>query len=137
MPPQNFEAIPESSTSMTMTWTPPAIENQNGVITGYVINITVPNTQETFQLLVAGNTLYIHVDTLVPFTTYVCIIAEHTSVGLGPYSTALIVTTHEDGTDCISDIRFISEYLLVIINEIFIRKMYIQHNYNSKLYHIQ
>ena len=123
MPPQNFEAVPESSTSVTMTWTPPAIENQNGIITGYVINITAMNTQETFQLLVTNNTLYI--DTLAPFTTYVCIIAAHTSVGLGPYSTALIVTTHEDGTDCIRDRRLISEYLLVIADEIPIRKVYI------------
>ena len=106
MPPQNFEAVPESSTSMTMTWTPPAIENQNGIITGYVINITAMNRLETFQLLVASNTLYI--DSLVPFTTYVCIIAAHTSVGLGPYSTAVFVTTDEDGTDCITDIRVYS-----------------------------
>ena len=125
MPPQNFEAVPESSTSMTMTWTPPAIENQNGIITGYVINMTAMNTQETFQLIVTNNTLYIHVDSLVPFTTYVCVIAAHTSVGLGPYSTAVFVTTHEDGTECIRDIKFISEYLLVIANEILIRKMYI------------
>ena len=94
-PPDNFQATAASSTSVTITWDPPPVENQNGIITGYFIDVEAIETGETFQLFSESNTL--HVDTLRPFTTYVCIIAAQTSIGIGPYSTSVTVITPEDG----------------------------------------
>ena len=36
------------------------------------------------------------VDSLNPYTEYVCIIAAHTVAGLGPYTVELLVRTQED-----------------------------------------
>ena len=84
-----------SSTAVTLTWDPPPPESQNGVIVKYVINVTVQETGEKFQLTSATNTLI--VTTLSPFRTYVCIIAAATSAGIGPFSISVSVMTPEDG----------------------------------------
>ena len=39
----------------------------------------------------------ITVQQLNPFTMYLCSVAAETSIGLGPYTLALTVTTDEDG----------------------------------------
>ena len=93
--PQNFTAIATSSDSVFLTWDPPEADQQNGVITGYVINVTVVETGETFQLFSSTNTLT--VESLMPFTTYVCVIAAQTSVGTGPFSITISVQTDEAG----------------------------------------
>ena len=84
-----------SSTSAYLTWNPPSYEEQNGVIIEYVINVTVQETGERFQL--TSNTTYLEVTTLRPYRTYMCIVAAATSVGLGPFSTSVTVKTPEDG----------------------------------------
>jgi len=87
--------MPTDSRSVVLTWDPPPPEDQNGPIVGYVINVTVIETGEMFQLTSSTNTL--SVASLKPFTHYVCIIAARTSVGLGPFSTTVTVMTPEDG----------------------------------------
>ena len=49
-----------------------------------------------FQL--TSTTTSLTVSTLQPFTTYFCIIAASTSVGMGPFSTVVTLQTPEDGT---------------------------------------
>ena len=94
-PPTNLNATVVSSRFVYLTWNPPAPEAQNGVITGYFIDVTVQSRGEMFQLFSDINSL--EMDTLIPFTTYICIIAAQTVVGIGPYSTNYAVTTLEDG----------------------------------------
>ena len=93
--PHSFEATAASSTSAIITWDPPLPEEQNGIIIGYIINVTVAETGERFQLF--SNSTSITVDTLQPFTTYLCIIAARTVIGTGPFSTVITLETPEDG----------------------------------------
>ena len=94
-PPLDFVVTIISSTSGYLTWSPPNYEEQNGVIIMYVINVTVQETGEHFQL--TSNTTSLEVTNLKPYRTYVCIIAAATSVGLGPFSIPVTVRTPEDG----------------------------------------
>ena len=94
-PPLDFAVTITSSTSAYLTWSPPNYEEQNGVIIMYVINVTVQETGEHFQ--VTSNTTSLEVTNLKPYRTYVCIIAAATSVDLGPFSMSVTVKTPEDG----------------------------------------
>ena len=40
---------------------------------------------------------FLDVTGLSPFTTYSCIVAAETSIGLGPFTSAFSITTPEDG----------------------------------------
>ena len=68
---------------------------QNGIIILYTINVTVADSGEMFQL--TSTTTSLTVSTLQPFTTYFCIIAASTSVGMGSFSTVITLQTPEDG----------------------------------------
>lgn len=97
-PPENFVAMPTDPRTVFLTWDPPPPEDRNGPIIGYIINVTVVGTGEMFQLTSPTNTL--RVSSLRPFSTFVCVIAARTPVGLGPFSTTVTVTTPEDGKAC-------------------------------------
>ena len=71
------------------------MSDQNGVIIGYVVNVTVIATGEMFQLTTTSTNLAL--DSLQPFTTYMCRIAVRTAVGIGPYSIAVVATTEQAG----------------------------------------
>ena len=94
-PPQGVEVQSETSTTLVLSWQPPAPENQNGIIVHYIINIT---EMETGRLLsfTTVNTTTLSVPTLHPFYTYTCIVAAVT-VGIGPYSATVEVELPEDG----------------------------------------
>ena len=96
MPPENLISETTTSESVTLNWSPPDIQSQNGIITGYLINVTEIETGETFQVSSATTNLVIQ--SLRPFTTYVCVIAAETSAGTGPFSISLTVQTNEAGT---------------------------------------
>ncbi len=93
--PSNFTVEVTSPTSVYLSWEPPPDENHHGVIIQYVINVTVVETGERFQL--TSETTYLEVTNLRPYRTYVCVIAAATSVGLGPFSSTVVVQTPEDG----------------------------------------
>ena len=76
-------------------WEPPSPEDQNGLIVGYTINITDLETGERYQHL--STSTNITIGSLTPFTTYICIIAARTNIGIGPFSTVVTVQTLEDG----------------------------------------
>ena len=72
------------------------MQSQNGIIIGYLINVTAIGTGETFQVFSATTNLVIQ--SLRPFTMYICVIAAETSAGTGPFSVSLSVQTNESGT---------------------------------------
>lgn len=84
-----------SSTSLFLRWEPPELEDQNGIIIGYVVNVTAVETGMTFQLSSSDSSLM--ATGLRPFTTYICRIAAITAVGVGPYSIAITAVTQQDG----------------------------------------
>ena len=94
-PPTNFIATPSTSRSSIITWDPPPFDEQNGIIIHYIINVTVVGTGQTFQLI--SNTTILSINTLTPFTSYICIIAAVTSAGIGPFSTQFNLVTPQDG----------------------------------------
>ena len=93
--PQSFSVIPISSTVLLTTWSPPAAEEQNGLLTGYVVELTE---------VVSGRTRTNHTtetslqwDSLHPYYTYQCRVAARTEAGNGPYTPLTPVTMPEAG----------------------------------------
>ena len=70
------------------------MEDQNGIVREYVVNITEMNTGSTIQKLSTTNSLT--VENLHPYYTYVVIVAAYT-IESGPYSTSFLFTTAEHG----------------------------------------
>ena len=93
--PGNFAANVSSPYSAVLSWDPLPSDQQNGIVTGYVINVTVVETSQTFLLFSATTSLT--VNTLSPFRTYICIIAAQTSAGTGPFGPVFTVVTPQDG----------------------------------------
>ena len=99
--PQNIEVRAVSSRMSTLSWNPPNYEDRNGVITGYVINVTDTRRNETLQY--TSNTTALTLSTLSPYTTYYCIVAARTVVGTGPISAVITLRTPPDGKkSCLS-----------------------------------
>ena len=80
---------------MSLVWDQLEFENQNGIIVGYVVNVTVAETGETFQDYSATNRITLH--SLRPFTTYTFAVAAQTSVNVGPFSITVTSRTAEAG----------------------------------------
>ena len=97
-PPQRVEVQPENITTLALSWQPPSPENQNGIIVHYTVNITEMETGRVLSLT-AMNTTMLRVHLLHPFYTYTCIVAAVT-IGLGPYSTPVVIQMPEDGQQC-------------------------------------
>ena len=97
--PVSFNATATSPYSAFLTWEPPPLDGQNGVIIGYVIQVNILETNQTLYLY--SNNTYLQVNTVRPYRTYVCIIAAITNVGTGPYGTQFILETPEDGISVI------------------------------------
>ena len=93
--PENFTGVATSPQSVVIAWDPPLPESQNGVITSYVIDVIEVETGEMFQLF--STTSNLTIDSLSPYTTYVCVIAAMTSIGVGPSSGNVTLRTLEDG----------------------------------------
>ena len=98
-PPQNFQSSEVSSRSITFTWDPPLFEEQNGVITGYIINVTSIETEELFELFSDSESLT--ADFVRPFSSYIFKIAGQTAVGTGTFSDPITIMTPEDGRNAL------------------------------------
>ena len=81
---------------MQLSWNPPRLDEQNGAIIYYIVNITAtyPRREESFQ----QNCTMIpcNITQLYPYHTYQFIVSAFT-IGPGPYSEIRTVTTLEAG----------------------------------------
>ena len=102
--PQNITVSATSPFEADVSWSPPLDEQQNGIITNYVINVTEDATGEIFQES-TSNTSHTIDNNLRPYYTYTFEIAAETSVGLGPFSSGISITTHEYG---MTDFEFVA-----------------------------
>ena len=96
-----------------LTWDPPLIQNQNGIIRDYIINVTALDTGVISQIITSD--LNLTLDMLTPFRTYAFIVAARTSIGAGPFSTDFTVQTLEDGktlTRSLSTLNFVNGFSL-------------------------
>ena len=82
-----------SHDSIFLSWDPLPPEEQNGLILGYVINITNISSGDIQQFSSDSHNLTVR--SLRPFTSYTCIVAAYTSVGTGPFSAEVSVQTME------------------------------------------
>ena len=93
--PEDIITTATTPSTALLSWDELDMGQQNGVIMGYVINITVLQTGETLQVF--SNTTSLLLEQLRPFTFYSCIIAAQTSAGIGPFSTTIMFQTEEAG----------------------------------------
>ena len=94
-PPSSYTAVALSSRSILLTWDAPPVEGQNGIITGYTVNITELETGEVSAMFTESNNLTLH--SLQPFTTYGFLVSAETVAGRGPTTRFVSVTTQEEG----------------------------------------
>ena len=83
----------KSSSTLTLSWEPPSIESQNGIIRQYVVYITENETDTTTHHY--SNTTQLIISGLHPFYTYKCTVAAET-IGVGPFSAILVIQLDED-----------------------------------------
>ena len=93
-PPQHPSGIALSPTSIHITWDPPILQDHNGVIREYRINITEALTG--LQIQEITNQTQIIIDGLKPYHIYHCYIVAIT-VASGPFTKTFNVTTLQDG----------------------------------------
>lgn len=99
-PPVGVIATPVNSTSVFISWDPPQLEFQNGVITGYSIILTTVMVDSRSASFFSSNTGNITIRPLHPFTAHVIAVAAQNSVGTGPYTSNYSTMTPEDGKSC-------------------------------------
>ena len=83
-----------NSTTLLISWMPPPLEHQNGVIREYRVNITERETGMAYHLTTAATTLT--VSSLHPFYTYTFFIVPVT-VDVGTNHTEITIQTEEAG----------------------------------------
>ena len=96
--------IPWNATVLQTTWSPPPLEQQNGPIIGYVVELieTASGRMRTNQ---TDSTTF-QWDSLHPNYAYQCRVAARTEAGRGPYTQYISVempeagmsVSHDDGT---------------------------------------
>ena len=83
-PPQSISALVLNSTSVGLSWQPPSLEDQNGVIIFYTVNVS--STSAGYTMISATTDTELVVSSLNAFTWYNFTIAAETSAGRGPFS---------------------------------------------------
>ena len=84
--------FPVTSTLITLQWAPPPVEDINGIIVFYMVEVTevLTNTSWTFHAV----TTHINIGPLHPYYTYRCRVAAFT-IGVGPFTTFFLVNSGE------------------------------------------
>ena len=96
-PPLNFTIEAITPRTLYFSWEPPPLEQQNGVIIGYVVNIISDSNWMIFQIYSNSSSTNISATHFVPYTVYRCSVAASTEPGTGPYSDEVLILTPEDG----------------------------------------
>ena len=81
-----------SSDSIYLRWSPPPLEDQNGIITGYIIDSFSNRKNSSFSVNLTEHNLE-----AFPYTEYTLRVAALNSVGQGPFSDVVYVKTLQDG----------------------------------------
>ena len=99
-PPNNVQAITDSSTAILVTWDPVPEIDRNGIITQYEVefNQSTFNEISTSNLTTTnGPQLMVELEGLEEYVEYTVRVRAYTSVGPGPFSFAVMNRTLEDG----------------------------------------
>lgn len=98
-PPQDITCTSPSSTSILVSWAPPPLEFQNGIITGYSIqysNTEGNKTSKRIDGIPPESSPYL-LENLEKWTEYGITVRAQTEAGDGPESLQLLIRTEEDG----------------------------------------
>ena len=99
-PPQDVKCHSPSSTSVLVSWRPPPVELQNGIITQYSVHYAETEGEDTpsrqIPSIPAESSEYL-LENLEKWTEYRVTVVAHTDVGAGPESLPQLVRTEEDG----------------------------------------
>ena len=93
-PPQNVSGTVVNSSTIVLNWNPPPIDDQNGIVRYYVVNVT--EVQTAYVLEFTANTTGLSITSLHPAYTYEIAVSAAT-IGPGPFSPALTLQTAEAG----------------------------------------
>ena len=94
--PQAIQTMIVNSSAVLVTWQPPPPEHQNGIITAYVVSVSLAGKDTTPQYYTSSS-LSLTLVELLPFSTYIIAVAAETDIGRGPFSSSFTVYTPEDG----------------------------------------
>ncbi|XP_058886188.1 receptor-type tyrosine-protein phosphatase delta-like isoform X16 [Acipenser ruthenus] len=98
-PPQDIKCTSPSSTSILVSWLPPPVELQNGIITKYSIQYAAIEGEDTnphhISDLFPETSQYL-LEELEKWTEYRVTVSAHTEVGPGPESLPQLIRTDED-----------------------------------------
>ena len=95
-PPSEVSFTEVSSTSFSLSWTAPPLEDHNGVVRHYNVSCTEQGSGNVFQQLTINSSTESLVNSLRPFYNYTCAVAAVTVVE-GPFSSTVTTTTGQDG----------------------------------------
>ena len=93
--PVSTQARAINSTTIELRWELPPPDEQNGIVTSFLINITVTETKATYIVNATDNA--VNITELHPHYSYSLAVAAVTTGGTGPYSQPVSAVTHEDG----------------------------------------
>lgn len=98
-PPQEVTCTSPSSTSILVSWAPPPVEFQNGVITGYTIQYSTTEGNKTSKRVdgIPPESSPYLLENLEKWTEYGITVRAQTEAGEGPESLQLLIRTEEDG----------------------------------------
>ena len=94
--PRILQSVIVNSSTVRVTWLPPPLEYQNGIITAYVVNVSLEGSHTEYQLSITSS-LNLTLGRLHPFSTYIVVVAAETDIGRGPFSSPFKIHTPEDG----------------------------------------
>lgn len=98
-PPQNVSITEVSVLSVALSWEHPAMEHQNGLITGYIVTVYRGSELKSRKETADNSTT---IASLNANTHYMLSVAAETDVGTGPYSDTVHFKTKIHGTQLVA-----------------------------------
>ena len=98
-PPVDVTTIAHSSTTIKLLWKAPLKQGQNGVITGYDVEITAVSSSHFAKQSVGGSYDLYTFTNLKPHREYSLLVAAKTQAGVGPFSEPITELTLQDIPD--------------------------------------
>ncbi|XP_073693738.1 LOW QUALITY PROTEIN: receptor-type tyrosine-protein phosphatase delta-like [Garra rufa] len=98
-PPQEVKCTSPSSTSILVSWKPPPVELQNGIMTKYTVQYAATEGDDTSLQQVSDippEKYHYLLENLEKWTEYRVTVSAHTEAGEGPESLPQLIRTEED-----------------------------------------
>ena len=101
LPPQNVSVDNITSTTIILSWSEVPAIDQNGMIIEYEVEYTQTTFDENMTQSVMVNSTTVELTDLHEYVQYFIRVRAYNSIGSGPYTTAINVTTAQDGKNIV------------------------------------